>query len=213
MYSGNQDGPLDQMARPHLTPQSNTTPPSIPTTVPSGTSSGTPGTQTPPTAKTRQTSDLVTHIARSDNHLWQALTSLQNQSNAIINNATDWTSWNPKLYDQSNNPIGTKEMLGYYMTSWQSCFMELHGTVLIFGLSDPHPTSQVQFDLPMDVGQTVIKTMTVYIMAPFDNGVMGVEIQKMKAIIYLRPSFVAQIPHGGTACKFMAGGSVGIIQG
>ena len=41
------------------------------------------------TAKKRQIGSLITHLGKDDNHLWNALTSLQDQSNQVVGNIQD----------------------------------------------------------------------------------------------------------------------------
>lgn len=159
-----------------------------------------PSTQTP---KKRQINDLITHIAKSDNHLYQALTSLQSQSNSIIGNITNWTSWNPKISNDQNIVVPNTELSAYYMVMWNLLFIELHGQITI-----PNPSAFLQISLPVDIGETILKTCAAYLMNPaYYNGAIGVEAQKQLAVVYVQPLF------GGINCTFMMGGALGIIQG
>jgi hypothetical protein len=53
------------------------------------TSTRTSSTTVSDLARKRGINDLVSHIAKSDNHLWQALQSLQEQSNHLVQNVMD----------------------------------------------------------------------------------------------------------------------------
>lgn len=178
---------------------SSTAPPGTGTTIPS-----TEVTTTSPAGviRKRQISDLITHIAKSDNHLWQALTSLQNQTNGLVGIVTDWTAWDPQIVDDTGNVLASKELAGYYMTNGRLCFIEIHGQVTVTA-----GASNIQVSLPMDIGETIIKTCTAYLTSTDDNGVIGVEARKRVVVVTIKPSF------RGLTCKFMMGGDLGIIQG
>ena len=226
MCSGKPDGLLDPMPNrvgrltDHVSDASLLRPPGTVVTIPAGTNPITkvttrlnqPIIQTPtaPNANKQQTSDLTAHLASTDNRLWQATTSLQSQSNSIINNQTDWTYWNPKHYNENNDVLANEEFAGYYMISWQTLYLEAHGNITLSG-------HLLQLDLPMDVGEIIIKTCAAYLMYPVKdvpngvypvvNAVVGVDIQKMLLTIYVNPEYT------GLKCTLALGGAVGIIQG
>lgn len=162
-------------------------------------------------ANKRQIADLITHLTSRDNHLWQALTSLQQQANGIVNNVQDWTSWTPKINDDQLNVLVSTELSAYYMTLGTILFTEIRATTLTIT-----PTAQlIHIDLPIDCGETIFKTCIAYLIYPYssgsitytDNGVIGIEAQRQQATIYIKPAVRGQV------CRFLMGGSVGIIQG
>lgn len=177
-----------------MTPGSRTQPPSKRTVIPSNTP-----------AKLQQTADLITHIAKADNHLWQALTSLQNQVNSVVNNITDWTRWNPKFYDSTNRPLANRQMSAYYMVIGPVLLLNVYGLLDILDVPD------IRFDLPIDVGETIIKTCSAYLFSPTilseGNGVAIVRLQKQLFMMYIKPTF-----YNKTDCDFAASGTIGIIQ-
>ena len=195
----------------HLTPGPNTQPPSVTTVMPASNPSAPAGTKGVPVARTQQTSQLITHISTQDNQLWKTLTSLQNQSNAIVNNGTNWISWNPKVGDENSQPLLTDNLRAYYMVSWQAFYIDLHGTVTTSSAitSQGLPAGkQIVITLPVDIGQTVSKACAAYLMDvnQTDNGIIGVEGQRMSMVLYLKPSF-----QNGVKGTLMIGGAMGVI--
>lgn len=193
--------------------QQGTNIPSTPVTTP--TPAGTPRKQ--------QINDLISHIARSDNHLWQALNSLQNQTNNIVGNTTDWRAWDPKIaaWDPSNPsfPQGKPmdrivELVGYYMTMGNVLFIEVYAQLLLFPLG----FNFMVVDLPMNIGQTVIRTCAAYLTETADigqtvtatnNWIIAVEAQARRVTLTLKPNASSVQLQG----RFMMGGGLGIIQG
>jgi|SRR5215831_1657708 len=53
----------------------------------------------------QQTGDLITHIGKQDPHLYQALTSMQKQSNQLVQNIEDLAAAINNLADSINNAI------------------------------------------------------------------------------------------------------------
>lgn len=181
----------------------HTVPPSAGATVAATSVTTVPGTAL---ANKRQIGDMITHLITGDNHLWQALTSLQQQANGIVNNVQDWTSWNPKISDDHNVVLKSTELSAYYMTFGTVMFTEVRAeTLQITGNAN-----RILIDLPVDVGETIYKTCVAYLIPPAlnGNGVIGLEAQKQMATIYINTSLVR-----GVTCKFLMGGSLGIIQG
>ena len=170
------------------------------------------GTVIPSDANKKQIGSLITHIARSDNHLWQALTSLQSQANAIISLTTDWTSWDATVKDNLGVPLDTVELGSYYMVSGQICFIEVSGNVV---LSSTSVITSINIDLPVNLGETVSKTCAAYLAAfntdgslnlAMGDGVVLVNLWKQIATVFIRPTFT------GLTCRFTMGGAIGIIQ-
>lgn len=174
-----------------------TQPPSVRTVIPS---------DAPTTQKTRQTGDLITHLSKQDNHLWQALTSLQSQVNDVVRNTTDWTRWDPKIYDNNMMPLVKENVASYYMRLGQLMFISIFGLVTVTATA-----KDVRIDLPMDLGDTVYKTCVVYLSEPWDdptvNGVVDVYAQRQLMVITIRPELQ------GLKCRLSVGGPLGIIQG
>lgn len=158
------------------------------------------------TAKKQQIADLITHLGKSDNHLWQALTSLQAQSNALVNQnqMPTWTSWLPKIADASGVPLVYTELLGYYMVTGQLLFIEIFARQLVL-TSAP----QIIVTLPVDVGDMIPKTCYAWLyngsLATQGNGVIEVEIRNQSALLIANPNFVQ------TTCRFGMGGMIGIL--
>ena len=69
-----------------------------------GTSVRTPATTVSDLTKKQQTADLITHLGRSDNHLWQALTTIQNQANQLTENVSDLSAAINHLSDMLKTP-------------------------------------------------------------------------------------------------------------
>ena len=159
----------------------------------------------PNRVKVQQTASLISHIAKLDNHLWQALTSLQTQANSIVANTTDWTSWNPKIYDSTNVPLKTTELSAYYMVHKQLLFIELFGLVTFANSPD------IRIDLPMDTGETITKTCAAYVYCPpiFSEG-NGVVIARVNGRVF---QMFVRAPFENQTCDVAIGGAIGIIQG
>lgn len=178
----------------------NTSSPGITTTIPSD-----------QTARKQQIASLITHIARQDNHLWQALNSLQNQTNGIVNQTTDWTSWNPalKCYLTATSTVpvvSVDELSAYYMVSGQICYIELWTNTVVLQPG----TEKILLDLPVDIGDTISKTCSAWLVAPtllsYGNGICSVECLSQTATLVINPNFA------NVTCRFMMGGALGIIQ-
>lgn len=169
----------------------------------------TPGQTSVP--KKRQIIDLISHIAKADNHLWQALNSLQDQTNSIVGSSTQWTSWNPKIQDDTTPqplPVPTVGLSAYYMSTGTILYIEIYSRALTIN-SNPNPQF-ITVSLPVDIGDTIIRTCSAYltpVTSPTANGVIGVELRKRTATITINPAFRTLI------CKFAMGGAIGIIQG
>lgn len=157
-------------------------------------------------AKKQQIADLITHLGKSDNHLWQALTSLQSQTNALVNQnqMPTWTSWLPKIADLNFTPLVTTELLGYYMVSGQLLFIEIFARQLAL-TSVP----QVSVSLPVDVGDMITKTCYAWFfngsLATSGNGIIEVEIKNQSALLIFNPDFL------NTTGRFGMGGMIGIF--
>lgn len=144
--------------------------------------------------------DLITHIAKSDNHLWQALTALQAQTNDLAGNTTSWTSWVPNISDFNGNPLFVDQTAAYYLVQGQLLFIELYAFLFV-------STNRIVVSLPIDVGSIVIKTCAGYL---FENtydfvGLAGIQIVDNVALVYAAPSAV------GTDCTLMMGGAIAIL--
>lgn len=156
--------------------------------------------------KKRAIGDLITHISRSDNHLWQALTSLQSQTNALVNQnqMPTWTSWLPQIVDAAENVLITDELLGYYMVSGQLLFIEIHARRLVL-----QGAPQITVSMPVDVGDVIPKTCFAWLyqgsLATQGNGIIQVEITNRTALLIANPNFVY------TTCIFGMGGAIGIL--
>jgi hypothetical protein len=68
------------------------------------TTTRTPATTVSDLTKKKQTADLITHLGRTDNHLWQALTSMQDQANQLTENVADLASAIRHLANSTNAP-------------------------------------------------------------------------------------------------------------
>ena len=164
------------------------------------------------TVKKQQIGQFITHLARQDNHLWQALTSLQSQTNGIVNQTTDWSSWTPDIKDSLLVPLPVTEVNAYFMTSGQVCYIEL----FIEQLTMSSTANSIQIGLPMDIGETTFKTFAAYMMVleppnnlPYPDlgtGLVFVQARRQLATIYVNPTFQNR------TCMFIMGGAVGIIQ-
>lgn len=148
--------------------------------------------------------DLITHVAKSDNHLWQALTSLQRQANGLVNNTSNWTSWVPHILNDVGDPVSVTNDAAYFMTYGPLLFIELHTDIDM-----TPPTYGLQVNLPIDVGSIVIKTCAAYLVPdvqhPDINAVLAVEIFSNVAVIAIDTSVV------GITCRFMMGGAIAIL--
>lgn len=137
-------------------------------------------------SKRQPISDLITHIAKSDNHLWQALISLQQQTNALQNSVTNWQAWDVQIVQQTGQVLPTADIAAYYMTFSNILFVQLNCQQLTFPSGN---TTALQLLLPMSIGRIVIQTCSAYINAtPVNiNDVTMVEAYDNIIDIYLRP--------------------------
>lgn len=145
---------------------------------------------------------LITHIAKSDNHLWQALTALQAQTNGIVNNTGRWTSWDPQFRDVSGQVPTYSDVAAYYMTYGPLLFIELRANITTI-------SNRTEISMPVNVGSIVVKTCAAYMMidttVPTFVGVIGVEIVDTTALITVAPPVV------GVDAIFMMGGAIAIL--
>lgn len=161
--------------------------------------------------KKRQIADLISHIAKQDNHLWQALNSLQSQTNSMINQTSSWTSWNPtpacwQTLAGPPVPLLFQELNAYYMVSGQLLFIN----IWTYSVTIPAGTEQITIDLPVDIGETIVKTCAAWLTSPNlrtqGNGICAVEAQGQTITITINPNFT------GVISRFNMGGVLGIIQ-
>lgn len=201
MYLVSQGGPLDLMldgkempirppvtgARSRMTQQNFLADPNTPVTVTAPQKVGSPNI-----------SDLITHIAKSDNHLWQALTSLQAQTNQLAGSQTVWAAWNPQISDQSGNILAAPDLAAYYMIMNNTLFVQLNVQNLTFTQVS---TTALQIILPINIGRIVIQTCAAYLIGTqVVNDVMALEAYDNIIDAYLRTVPSGQYP-------FMLGGS------
>ena len=162
-----------------------------------------PGRQTVTTTTSpskQSIADLINHISQKDNHLWQALNSLQNQSNSIIASTTAWTTWNPQFIDDQNIPIAN-QISAYYMTTGSLLVIDISGQLVIGSAS-----SAMQISMPVDVGDAEIKTCACYLdVADQDNGIVYVGIIRRTAIAIIKPESRSH------TCNFTMGGAIAIL--
>lgn len=174
-------------ARSRMTQQNFLTDPNTPVTVTPPGKTGSPNI-----------SDLITHIAKSDNHLWQALTSLQAQTNQINGSATTWAAWNPQISDQSGNILAAPDLAAYYMIMNNTLFVQLNVQHLTFTAIG---TTALRILLPISIGRIVIQTCAAYLLSTLVvNDVMSLEAYDNIIDAYLRNCPAGQYP-------FMLGGS------
>ena len=151
---------------------------------------------------------LITHIAKGDNHLFQALSSLQQQTNTIVGNTTPWTTWNPNFTDSSNIPLLYSNFSAYYMTLGALFIFQ----IVYYSLILPSPSNitlmYIQTALPVDIGPALVKTCPAYLvqdLQPVVNGVSAVQAISRTLAISFDPGF------SGSSCTLIAGGVMGII--
>ena len=138
-----------------------------------------------------QIADLITHIARQDNHLWQALNSLQNQISNVDNSVSNWAAFDPQIVDNFDNPLTETDMAAYYMISGQTLFVQINCQKLTF----PVQATALQVMLPVNIGRIVIQTCAAYLMTTTNvNDVIMVEAYDKVADVYLRPVAAGTYP-------------------
>lgn len=151
-----------------------------------------------------QISDLITHIAKQDNHLWQALSSLQAQTNQIAGSTTVWSAWNPQI-SNGTIPLNPGAMAAYYaIINNQTLQVQLNCQNMVVTAN----TTAFQILLPMSIGRVVIQTCAAYLpdFSTNINLVIGVQAYDNIIDVFLRP-----VPGG--YYEFMLGGSFLIFQG
>lgn len=144
--------------------------------------------------------NFISHLAKADNHLWQALTTLQRQTNGLVDNTGNWTSWVPEFSNENSQPLFVDSSAAYYMTYGPILFIELYAFLSV-------STNKIFVSLPINVGSIIIKTCAAYL---FENsydfvGVAGVQIFDNVAVVFAAPAAL------GTDCTLMMGGAIAIL--
>lgn len=149
--------------------------------------------------------ELITHIAKSDNHLWQALNSLQQQANSLAGQNSNWTSWVPQFSDPAiTQQLTTTNTSAYYMTVGAILNIAIR-TDVVLGLNDV-----MEISLPVDVGELIVKTCAAFLVevglsSSLYSGVLNVEIVNQTALLKLSSFFRSM------NCTLTMGGAIAIL--